>query len=95
MTEPFSKTITLSATLNPLPTQYQLQQNVTFYFSDLSSASSSTAITGDPTTGLALVGGNTDPSLSTVLTTAGIATLTLKPQIMGTFYFIAEVAPPT
>jgi hypothetical protein len=85
----------LTATLNPVPTQYQLQQNVTFYYSNLSSASSLTAITGDPVTGLALVGGNGNPALSTALSVNGIATLTFTPQVVGTFYFIAEIVTPT
>ena len=92
--------ITLKATLNPLPTQYQSQQIVTFYFSNLSTTSSTTQITNNPVTGLALVGGGlntnpTDVATSSATTENGIATLTMKPQISGTFYFIAEIATPT
>ena len=88
---PVGQAITLTATLNPLPTQYQAQQVVTFYFSYLSTAS--TQITGDPTTGLALVG--PDLSHSSATSVNGVATITMTPQTTGTFYFIAEIATPT
>jgi hypothetical protein len=89
------QSVTLTATLNPLPTQYQLQQNVTFYYSDWSNASSTTPFTGNAATGLDYVGGDTNPSLSTILTTAGVATLTFTPLVVGTFYFIAVIGTPT
>ena len=94
-TSNIGQSVTLTASLNPLPTQYQSEQNVTFYFSDLSTITASTTITGDPTTGLALVGGNAKPLLSTVLTSGGLATLTFTPTTTGTYYFIAEIATPT
>ena len=94
-TSNIGQSVTLTASLNPLPTQYQSEQNVTFYFSDLSTITASTTITGDPTTGLALVGGNAKPLLSTVLTSGGLATLTFTPATTGTYYFIAEIATPT
>jgi hypothetical protein len=89
------QSITLTATLNPLPTQYQLQQNVVFYYSSLENTDSSTPITDNPATGLALVGGKDNPALSSVLTINGVATLTFTPQVTGTFYFIAEIPLPT
>jgi hypothetical protein len=84
--------VTLTATLNPIPSQYQLQQNVTFYYSTTPIAIDGS---GNPTNlnQLSLVG--PDQSSSTILTTSGITHLTFTPQVSGTFYFIAEVVTPT
>lgn len=92
VTSDIGQSITLSATLNPLPSQYQLQQNVTFYYSTapIDVDGSGNAINQSE---LSYVGAN--QASSTVLTIAGVAQLTFTPQTTGTFYFIGEVQNPT
>ena len=82
--------VILVATLsNPTPTT---QQTVTFYFSQMSGVSASSPITGDPTTGWALIGGS--QQAASVVTVNGVAQISCTVGQAGNYYFRAEVANP-
>ena len=85
-------TITLTATLHPLPTQYQQQQNVTFWYSTTSIALDSNGNPTNPNQLTNLPASNTNSGVTTI---AGVAHLSFIAQVTGTYYFIAEVASPT
>ena len=79
--------VTLTATLNPIPTTYQQQQLVQFYSSTTNIALDAN---GAPTNMAQLnaVG-------NSITTVNGIASLTFKSATTGTFYFIAIETTPT
>ena len=83
--------ITLTATLNPLPTQYQMQQNVTFWYSPTTIALDNN---GNPTNLNQLTNLPASNTNSGVTTVSGVAHLTFIAQVSGTYYFIAEIGTP-
>jgi hypothetical protein len=83
-----SEKITLTATINPIPTQHQHQQTVTFYYSKLSTLSKDTPTGTDPLTEKVPMG-----SAVTVNGVCQVQTGIMNAE--GMYYFIAEIANPT
>lgn len=85
------QSIVLTGTLNPLPTDYQKQQAITFYFSTSPIALD---VNGNPTNPAQLMFVGANQAQSTVTTIDGVATLNFIAQEAGQFYFIGKIETP-